>query len=56
MYLDRDMGNTCRSCGRTPITRPATLADHLERRYDTIRGGVGRELLKLRAEGKRLGG
>ena len=48
MFTERlDNISKCMNCGRSPITRHATEQDSKERKYDTMRGGVARELRRL---------
>ena len=48
MYRERlDNDLKCWQCGRSPTTRHATERDSKERKYDTMRGGVARELRRL---------
>ena len=48
MYVEALDGlEKCWNCARTPITRQATAEDHAELRYNTMRGGVARELRRL---------
>ena len=48
MYRERLDGDLkCLNCGRPTFTRHATEQDSKERKYDTMRGGVARELRRL---------